>query len=222
MFGDVPVCAVRPHLGHLRRPGRGGLPRLLPVLRQSAQGGAGLQEEAARATARGRQEGGAEQGPAAAGLCRPGGGAEVLPAGGEEGEGGSTSVCCWVTFNPVREQVQLGEELLAQGDIETGVEHLSLAVAVCGQPHSLLGVLQQTLPPQIYKLLLQNLDVAQDRVRSHVASNVPGLLGSSGGAGARPGPASAPGDGPPDRSSGGASASAPGSGPATMNEEDVE
>ncbi len=47
------------------------------------------------------------------------------------------------------QEVQLGEELLAQGDIEAGVEHLGLAVAVCGQPHSLLGVLQQTLPPQV-------------------------------------------------------------------------
>ena len=47
------------------------------------------------------------------------------------------------------QEVQLGEELLAQGDVEAGVEHLGLAVAVCGQPHSLLGVLQQTLPPQV-------------------------------------------------------------------------
>ena len=38
-------------------------------------------------------------------------------------------------------QVQIGEELLGQGDVENGVEHLSMAVAVCGQPHSLLGVL---------------------------------------------------------------------------------
>jgi hypothetical protein len=57
------------------------------------------------------------------------------------------------------QEVQLGEELLATGDIQNGVEHLSLAVAVCGQPHSLLSVLQQTLPPQIYQLLLQNLEV---------------------------------------------------------------
>lgn len=74
------------------------------------------------------------------------------------------------------QEVQLGEELLAQGDIENGVEHLSLAVAVCGQPHSLLGVLQQTLPPQIYQLLLQNLDLAQQRVRSHVSTSVSGLM----------------------------------------------
>ena len=53
------------------------------------------------------------------------------------------------------QEVQLGEELLAQGDVEAGVEHLGLAVAVCGQPHSLLGVLQQTLPPQVTPHLLK-------------------------------------------------------------------
>ena len=123
-------------------------------------------------------------------------------------------------------QVQLGEELLAQGDVENGVEHLSLAVAVCGQPHSLLGVLQQTLPPQIYKLLLQNLDLAQDRVRSHVSSSVPGLMraGPDGPAGLGPaGPAAAASAaGPVPVSEPPPSASAPGSGPSTMNEEDVE
>jgi len=70
------------------------------------------------------------------------------------------------------QEVQLGEELLASGDIQNGVEHLSLAVAVCGQPHSLLSVLQQTLPPQIYHLLLQNLEVAQQRVRSHASASL--------------------------------------------------
>jgi len=72
-------------------------------------------------------------------------------------------------------EVQLGEELLATGDIENGVEHLSMAVAVCGQPHSLLGVLQQTLPSPVYALLLQNLDKAQKRVRDHTASSFKGL-----------------------------------------------
>ena len=77
-------------------------------------------------------------------------------------------------------EVQLGEQLLAQGDIEQGVEHLSLAVAVCGQPHSLLGVLQQTLPPQIYAMLLQGLDAAQKRVRSHAASSISGIIRNPG------------------------------------------
>merc|ERR1712043_159115 len=69
-------------------------------------------------------------------------------------------------------EVQLGEELLATGDIENGVEHLSMAVAVCGQPHSLLGVLQQTIPPQIYSLLLQNLEKAKGKVRAHAALTI--------------------------------------------------
>ena len=69
------------------------------------------------------------------------------------------------------QEVQLGETLLAQGSLEEGVEHLALAVAVCGQPHALLGVLQETLPPPIYALLLQNLDGAQRKVRSHAATS---------------------------------------------------
>ena len=69
------------------------------------------------------------------------------------------------------QEVQLGETLLAQGSLEEGVEHLSLAVAVCGQPHALLGVLQETLSPPIYALLLQNLDGAQRKVRSHAAAS---------------------------------------------------
>lgn len=51
----------------------------------------------------------------------------------------------------------MGEELLAQGDLEGGTEHLANAVAVCGQPHQLLQVLQNTLPPQVFYLLLQRL-----------------------------------------------------------------
>ncbi|KAK8379268.1 hypothetical protein O3P69_019255 [Scylla paramamosain] len=54
-------------------------------------------------------------------------------------------------------EVQAGEELLAQGEIEGGVDHLSRAVAVCGQPQQLLQVLQQTLPPQVFQLLLHKL-----------------------------------------------------------------
>jgi len=46
------------------------------------------------------------------------------------------------------------------GDIEMGVDHLSNAVAVCGQPQQLLQVLQQTLPPQVFQMLLMKLPVA--------------------------------------------------------------
>jgi len=53
--------------------------------------------------------------------------------------------------------VQLGEELLACGNIEDGVEHLANAVAVCGQPAQLLTVLQKTLPPEIFQTLVNRL-----------------------------------------------------------------
>uniref|UniRef100_A0AAZ3QGJ8 Mitochondrial import receptor subunit TOM20 homolog n=1 Tax=Oncorhynchus tshawytscha TaxID=74940 RepID=A0AAZ3QGJ8_ONCTS len=55
------------------------------------------------------------------------------------------------------EEIQLGEELLAQGDYENGVEHLTNAIAVCGQPQQLLQVLQQTLPPPVFQMLLTKL-----------------------------------------------------------------
>ena len=49
---------------------------------------------------------------------------------------------------------------ICAGDIESGVEHLSNAVAVCGQAQQLLQVLQQTLPPQVFQLLIQRLPMA--------------------------------------------------------------
>ena len=58
------------------------------------------------------------------------------------------------------QEVQLGEELLATGDIDSGVDHLSNAVAVCGQPQQLLGVLQQTLPAQVFQMLIQRMPQA--------------------------------------------------------------
>jgi len=54
-------------------------------------------------------------------------------------------------------EVQLGEELLSNGEEEEGISHLSNAVAVCGSPQQLLSVLQQTLPPPIFNKLVQKL-----------------------------------------------------------------
>ncbi|KAA0707376.1 B Mitochondrial 20 kDa outer membrane protein [Triplophysa tibetana] len=63
------------------------------------------------------------------------------------------------------EEIQLGEELLAQ-DYETGVEHLTNAIAVCGQPQQLLQVLQQTLPPPVFQMLLTKLPTISQRIVS--------------------------------------------------------
>uniref|UniRef100_A0A8C2E2F3 Translocase of outer mitochondrial membrane 20b n=1 Tax=Cyprinus carpio TaxID=7962 RepID=A0A8C2E2F3_CYPCA len=64
------------------------------------------------------------------------------------------------------EEIQLGEELLAQGDYERGVDHLTNAIAVCGQPQQLLQVLQQTLPPPVFQMLLTKLPTISQRIVS--------------------------------------------------------
>lgn len=54
------------------------------------------------------------------------------------------------------------------GDYERGVDHLTNAIAVCGQPQQLLQVLQQTLPPPVFQMLLTKLPSI-----SQVASALP-------------------------------------------------
>ncbi|XP_076599320.1 translocase of outer mitochondrial membrane 20 [Chaetodon auriga] len=64
------------------------------------------------------------------------------------------------------EEIQLGEELLSQGEFEKGVDHLTNAIAVCGQPQQLLQVLQQTLPPPVFQMLLTKLPTISQRLIS--------------------------------------------------------
>ncbi|XP_059966942.1 mitochondrial import receptor subunit TOM20 homolog [Mesoplodon densirostris] len=64
------------------------------------------------------------------------------------------------------EEIQLGEELLAQGEYEKGVDHLTNAIAVCGQPQQLLQVWQQTLPPPVFQRLLTKLPTISQRIVS--------------------------------------------------------
>uniref|UniRef100_A0A2I3GP11 Mitochondrial import receptor subunit TOM20 homolog n=1 Tax=Nomascus leucogenys TaxID=61853 RepID=A0A2I3GP11_NOMLE len=46
-----------------------------------------------------------------------------------------------------------------------GVDHLTNAIAVCGQPQQLLQVLQQALPPPVFQMLLTNAQsLAEDDV----------------------------------------------------------
>ncbi|XP_058985111.1 mitochondrial import receptor subunit TOM20 homolog B-like [Musca domestica] len=52
------------------------------------------------------------------------------------------------------QEIQMGETLIARGDFESGVEHLANALVVCGQPARLLQVLQTTLPPQVFAMLI--------------------------------------------------------------------
>ncbi|KAH7723269.1 MAS20 protein import receptor containing protein [Aphelenchoides avenae] len=62
------------------------------------------------------------------------------------------------------QEVQLGEELMAEGMYEEGVEHLCNAIVMCGQPQQLLQIFQQTLPPEQFELLVRTLPAAKQRI----------------------------------------------------------
>ena len=64
------------------------------------------------------------------------------------------------------EEIQLSEELLAQGEYEKGVDHLTNVIAVCGQPQQVLQGLQQTLPPPVFQMLPTKLPTISQRIVS--------------------------------------------------------
>ncbi|VDN21974.1 unnamed protein product [Gongylonema pulchrum] len=62
------------------------------------------------------------------------------------------------------QEVQLGEELIGEGHVDRGVEHLCNAIVLCGQPSQLLQIFQQTLPNDHFALLVQKLPEAKMRL----------------------------------------------------------
>jgi len=61
------------------------------------------------------------------------------------------------------QEVQLGEELLAEGNMEQGIEHLCNAIALCGQSQQMLQIFQQTLSPAQFTFLTERLPVVRAR-----------------------------------------------------------
>ncbi|GMS95891.1 hypothetical protein PENTCL1PPCAC_18066, partial [Pristionchus entomophagus] len=68
------------------------------------------------------------------------------------------------------QEVQLGEELMAAGNLEEGAEHIANAVIICGQGNQLLSIFQQTLPPDHFALVLEKLPSAKQRLSDRFAS----------------------------------------------------
>ncbi|KAK6109076.1 MAS20 protein import receptor family protein [Brugia pahangi] len=62
------------------------------------------------------------------------------------------------------QEVQLGEELVADGHTEEGIEHLCNAITLCGQPVQLIQIFQQTLPSEHFDLLIQKLPETKTRL----------------------------------------------------------
>ncbi|XP_026480181.1 mitochondrial import receptor subunit TOM20 homolog [Ctenocephalides felis] len=59
----------------------------------------------------------------------------------------------------LQNEVNLGEEGLGRGDVARGITHVANAILYSGYPRKLLQILQQTLPPPIFFLLIQELHV---------------------------------------------------------------
>uniref|UniRef100_A0A673U1M3 TOMM20-like protein 1 n=1 Tax=Suricata suricatta TaxID=37032 RepID=A0A673U1M3_SURSU len=59
------------------------------------------------------------------------------------------------------QEVQTGELWLSRGEHRLGVEHLSNALVVCGQPQELLKVFQHTLPPKVFEMLFTKFRICQ-------------------------------------------------------------
>jgi len=60
------------------------------------------------------------------------------------------------------ETVQRAEDFLTGGNIDKAVESYGLAIAVSSNPHQLLLISQQTLPPTAYRMLLMRLPMIRN------------------------------------------------------------
>ncbi|VDL72403.1 unnamed protein product [Nippostrongylus brasiliensis] len=62
------------------------------------------------------------------------------------------------------QEVQLGEEFMASGNVEEGAIHIANAIALCGPSQQLLQIFQQTLPPEQYAAVIEQLPHTRARL----------------------------------------------------------
>ncbi|KAJ7345410.1 hypothetical protein JRQ81_001360 [Phrynocephalus forsythii] len=55
------------------------------------------------------------------------------------------------------QEIQLGELWLAKGEPKKSIEHLVNAISVCTHPSQLMQVLEQTLPPRVFEMLVHSI-----------------------------------------------------------------
>ncbi|KAK6016418.1 MAS20 protein import receptor [Ostertagia ostertagi] len=54
-------------------------------------------------------------------------------------------------------EMQLGEQLLSDGNVVEGVVHMANSVAVCSEPEQLLQIFRRMLSPELYSAIIQRL-----------------------------------------------------------------
>jgi len=71
------------------------------------------------------------------------------------------------------DSVAEGEQYLAMNDYDNCVKCLTQAIAVCGQPQQLLTVFRNTLPPNVFQMLLSNLaSLGEDQAKNITGTGV--------------------------------------------------
>ncbi|XP_067319177.1 TOMM20-like protein 1 [Anolis sagrei] len=64
------------------------------------------------------------------------------------------------------QEIQLAELWLGKGEAKKSTEHLANAISVCTHPDQLMQVLEQTLPPQVFEMLLHSIPHAVQRLET--------------------------------------------------------
>uniref|UniRef100_A0A915BXZ8 Uncharacterized protein n=1 Tax=Parascaris univalens TaxID=6257 RepID=A0A915BXZ8_PARUN len=81
------------------------------------------------------------------------------------------------------------EEMMAEGNLDEGTEHLCNAITMCGQPQQLLQIFQQTLPPEHFAMIIQKLPETRTRLARMFAlseeSNDQSAAAANAGSGTR-------------------------------------
>lgn len=69
------------------------------------------------------------------------------------------------------QEVQLGEALLSQGELEEGVLHIANAAAVCAEGEQFIQVLASSLPREILQMVISALPDARRRIQASQSSS---------------------------------------------------
>lgn len=61
-------------------------------------------------------------------------------------------------------EIEIGERLMYEGELDRAIKHLAYAVALCPQPQQLLQYLKEVLPTNGHVKLIEQLKIANQRV----------------------------------------------------------
>ncbi|XP_015278857.1 PREDICTED: TOMM20-like protein 1, partial [Gekko japonicus] len=64
------------------------------------------------------------------------------------------------------QEIQLGELWLERGEQKKAIEHLTNAISLCTHPTELMNVLEQTLPPQVFEMLVHRIPHVTQRLEA--------------------------------------------------------